>query len=102
MAEPGYIIKCQSTKAFWENSYPGFARAVRTWKYGTLFLYDLVSGSPHLDVWVLHVKCGTLDSSGDDFGCGAMLGSTMVTRSASVLSSWIICAYFLRCRGLES
>ena len=50
MAEPGYIIKCQSTEAFGRNSYPGFALAFRTWKYGTLFLYVLASGGRYLDV----------------------------------------------------
>ena len=85
MAELGYIIKCQSTEASGKISYPGFACAVRTWKYGTLFPCDFVSGSLYLDVWVLHVECGTWDSSGDDFGCSAKLGSTMVTCSASAL-----------------
>ena len=33
----------------------------------------------------LGVACGVLDSSGDDFGCSAKLGSTMVTCSASAL-----------------
>ena len=81
----GFIIMCQSTEACGRISYPGFARAVRTWKYGTFFLCDLVSSSLYLDVWVLHVECETLDSSGDDFGSSAILGSTMVTCSASVL-----------------
>ena len=47
----------------------GFARAVRTWMFGTLFLNDFLSGSFFLGVWVLHVGYGTLDSSGDDFVC---------------------------------
>ena len=34
------------------------ARAVRTWKYGAFFLYDLVSGSLFLGVWVLLVEYG--------------------------------------------
>ena len=48
----------------------------------SLFVYDLVSGSPFLGVWVLLVEFGTLDSSGDDFVQGAMLGSTLDTLSA--------------------
>ena len=63
----------------------GFARAVRTWKNGALFLCDLVSGSFFLGVWVLHVDYGTLDSSGDDFVRGAMLGLTVYTVLATVL-----------------
>ena len=58
MAEPGHIIKHQSTEAFGRLSHPGFARAVRTWTHGALFLYDLVSGSLFLGVWVLHVDTG--------------------------------------------
>ena len=68
LSEPGFIIMCQSTEAFGRISYPGFARAVCTWKNVALFLYDLVSGSLYLDVWVLPVVYGTLDSSGNDFG----------------------------------
>ena len=41
--------------------------ALFAWKFGALFLYDLVSGSLFLGVWMLHVEYGTLDSSGDDF-----------------------------------
>ena len=37
------------------------------WKLGTFFLYDLVSSSLFLGIWVLLVECGTLDSSGHDF-----------------------------------
>ena len=33
-----------------------FARAVRTWKYGALFPYGLVSGSHVFGVWVLHAE----------------------------------------------
>ena len=36
-------------------------------KFCALFLYDLVSGSPVLRIWEMHVEHGTLDSSGDDF-----------------------------------
>ena len=44
-AEPGSIVTRQSTEAFRRISFPGFlARAVRTWKYGALFDYGLVSG----------------------------------------------------------
>ena len=50
------------------------------------FLYVLVSGSPFLGVWVLLVEFGTLDSSGDDFVRGAMLGSILDTLSAPVLA----------------
>ena len=42
------------------------ARAVRTWKT-----------QPFLGVWVLLVEYDTLDSSGDDFVHGAMLGLTV-------------------------
>ena len=45
----------QHTDAFGRISYPGFARAVRTWIYGALFLNVLVSGSFFLGVWVLLV-----------------------------------------------
>ena len=47
--------------------YSGFARAVRTWKYGTLFLCDLVSGSHVFSVWVLHAEHRKFGSSGDLF-----------------------------------
>ena len=47
-----------------------------------------------VDVWVLLVECGTLDSDGDDCGCGAIFGSTMVACSASVLGFWMNCSYF--------
>ena len=47
----------QSTDAFGRNVFSVIpARAVRTWKYGALFLYDLVSGSLFLGVWVLLVE----------------------------------------------
>ena len=58
MAEPGSIIMCLSTEAFARISYSGFACAVRTWKYGTLFLCAL---------YLLPVVYGTSDSSGDGF-----------------------------------
>ena len=60
--------------------------ALSAWKFGALFLYDLVSGSLFLGIWVLLVECGTLDSSGDDFVRGCMLGSTVGTGFASVLA----------------
>ena len=63
-----------------------FARVVRTWKYGALFPCGLV-------IWQSRVRClgvaceyRGLDSSGDDFVRGAMLGLTVDTCSASVLS----------------
>ena len=63
-------IGCQSTEAFGIISCSWCARAVRTWKYEVLFLYDFGPGSLFLGVWVLLVDYGTLDSSGDDFVCG--------------------------------
>ena len=53
--------------------------AACTWKSRALFLHDLVSGSLFLGVWVLLVEFGTLDTSGDDFIRGAVLGSTLDT-----------------------
>ena len=100
-AEREYIIVRQSTEAFGGLSFSGFARAVRTWKYGALFLHDLVSGCFFVGVWVLHVDRGTLDSSGDDFVRGVMLGLTGDTGPATVLFSTNF-TLFLRCRGLES
>ena len=43
-------------------------------KFGALFLYDLVSGSLFLGIWVLHVEYGTLDSSGGE-GCNGWFDS---------------------------
>ena len=92
MAKSGYIIKRQSTEAFGRISYPGFARAVGTWKHGSLFL----------DVWVLHVEYRKLHSSGD-LCSGGNVGSTVDTCSPSVRDAlWTIFTYFPRCRGLES
>ena len=76
---------CPGHGGFWKNFLSWVCLRCSHLEIGTLFLCDLVSGSLYLDVWVLHVECGTLDSSGDDFGCSAMLGSTMDTCSASVL-----------------
>ena len=72
------------------------------WKFGALFLHDLVSGSQFLGVWVLLVEVVTLDSSGDDFVGGAMLGSTVDTRFVSVLGFWTNFTKFPRSRGLGS
>ena len=47
--------------------------ALFAWKFGALFLYDLVSGSLFLGILVLLVEYRTLDSSGDDFVRGACL-----------------------------
>ena len=58
----GTTSMIQSTEAFGRISYPGFARAVRTWIFGALFLYDLVSGS--LFPRCLGVACGI--RTGDD------------------------------------
>ena len=60
----------------------------------------LVSGSLFLGVWVLHVDYGTLDSLGDDFVRGALLGLTLDTGLATVLGFWKNFTYFLRRRGL--
>ena len=54
-----------------------------------------------LGVWVLLVDYGTLDSSGDDFVRGAMLGLTLDTLLATVLGFWKNFTYFLRRRGLR-
>ena len=52
--EPG-PSSCQSTEAFSRISFPRFlARAVRTWKFGAVFIFALVS-----------VEYCKLDSSGD-------------------------------------
>ena len=53
-----------------------------------------------LGVWVLLVDNGTLDSSGDDFVRGAMLGLTLDTGLATVLGFWKNFTYFLPRRGL--
>ena len=73
LAETG----CQSAEAFGRISCPWCARAVCTGKLGALFLYDFVSGSLFLGIWVLHVEYGSLGSSGDDFvwGCDAFFDS---------------------------
>ena len=80
----------------------GFARAVRTWKIGALFLYDLVSGSLssvsgccvwNTEHWILREMT---------LSVGAMLGSTVDTGFATVLGFWTIFTQFLRCRGLQS
>ena len=42
------------------------SRAVRTWKFGTFFLYVVISGSHFLCVWVLLEEYRALDSWGDD------------------------------------
>ena len=49
---------------------------------------------------MLLVDYGTLDSSGDDFVRGAMLGLTLDTGLATVLGFWKNFTYFLRRRGL--
>ena len=85
-AELEYIIMRQTTEAFGGLSFPGFARVFRTsWKNGALFLYDLVSGSFFLCLWVLHVDYETLDSSRDYSVRGAMLCLTVDTGHATVL-----------------
>ena len=84
-----------------------FVRVVRTWKYGTLFLYVLVSGSHVFGVWVLHLEYSEFDSTGDvAFARDAMLGSTVDTCSASVWLSdshvfgvWVLLAGY---RKLDS
>ena len=65
VAEPGFIIKSQSTEAFGRIVFPGFARAVRTLKmvhYSSPTMY--LAAFP----WCLGVACGIqiMDSSGDD------------------------------------
>ena len=55
---------------------------------------------PFVGVWVLHVDYGSLDSSGDDFVRGAMLGLTLDTGLATVLGFWKNFTVFLRRRWL--
>ena len=90
----------QSTDAFGRISYPEFARVVRTWQNGALFLHDFVSGSLSsvsgccmwtTEHWIF---------LGDDFVRGAMLGSTVDLGSATVLGFWTNFTHFLRRRGL--
>ena len=64
-AELEYIIMRQTTETFGRCSYPWVCSRWSHLENGALFLYDLVSGSFFLGVWVLHVDYGTLDSSGD-------------------------------------
>ena len=77
------------------------ARALRTWKMvhcppAPCFW------QPFLGVWVLLVDyTGLLDSSGDDFVRGAMLGLTLDTGLVTVLGFWKNFTYFLRRRGLR-
>ena len=52
-AELGSIIMIQSTDALGRFFCPGFARAVRTWKFCASFPHGLVLGSPVSGVWVL-------------------------------------------------
>ena len=95
-----WSTSCASLRRLFEVFlFLGFARAVRTWK--------MVHSSPasciwqlFLGVWVLLVDCGTLDFSGDDIVCGAMLGLTLDTGLATVLGFWKNFTYFLRRRGL--
>ena len=62
--------------------------ALFTWKFGALFLYDLVSGSLFLGIWVLLAEYGRLNSSGDDVVWECMFGSAVDTGFASVLGFW--------------
>ena len=78
-AEPGSIAIRQSTVAFKRISFPGsLARAVRTWNVGALFPCGLVFGSHASCVWVLHVQCSELDSS----------GNSAVTRAQCLTRQW--------------
>ena len=63
--------------------------------FGALFFYDFVSGSLFLGVWVLLVECGRLNSSGDGFVCGAMLGSTIEKISALPWIRILKCLVFI-------
>ena len=130
LAEPGYwastvapalgALRClrssSSTSWWWRLSWStsscasllrllefclflGVARALRTWK--------MVHYSPapcfwqsFLGVWVLLVGYGALDSSGDDFVRGAMLGLTVDAGLATILGFWKNFTYFQRRRGL--
>ena len=88
-AEPGVSVY----GSLWKNYLFLVCTRCSHVKIGALFLFDLVSGSLFLGIWVLLVEYGTLDSSGDDFVRGCMFGSTADVG---------YCTYFLRCRGLES
>ena len=77
---------CVSLRRLMEVFVFPVAHAACTWKSRAFLFYFLVSGSPVQGVWVLLVQFGTLDSSGDDFVRGAMLGSTLDTLSAPVLA----------------
>ena len=77
----------------------GVARALRTWKMVHVSSASCI-WQPSLGVWVLHVEYGTLDSSGDDFVRGAMLGLTVDTGLGTVLGFWKNFTHFLRRGGL--
>ena len=95
-AEPG----CQSTEAFERISVLG-VHALFAWKFGALFLYDLVSGSLFLGIWVLLEEYGTLDSSGDDF---VRVHAWFDSGYGVCVSTWLWTNFtqFLRSRGLGS
>ena len=84
---------CASLRRLWNFClFLGIARALRTWK---MVHYSPAPcfWQPFLGVWVLLVEYGTLDSSGDDFVRGAMLGLTL-------LGFWKNFTYLLCRRGL--
>ena len=51
----GKCVFLEFTEAFGRISCPCCARAFCKWKFGALFLYDFVSSSLFLGIWVLHV-----------------------------------------------
>ena len=59
-AEPGFIVLRQSTWLLEKIHVQVFARTVRTWEYGALFPYGLVSDSHEFGVSVLHVEYGLI------------------------------------------
>ena len=75
--------------------------ALFAWKFGALFLYDLVSGSLFLGIWVLLGEYGTLDSSGDDF---VRVHAWFDSGYGVCVSTWLWTNFtqFLRSRGLGS
>ena len=83
-AELEYIIMRQSTEAYGNLSVPwGCSRSSHLGNCA--FFSCSLYLAAFLGVWVLLVDYGTLDSSGDDFVRGAMLGLTVDTGLVTVL-----------------
>ena len=89
----------QSTEAFGILSVPWGCSRSSHLENGALFSCSLCL-TAFLGVWVLFVGYSALDSSGDDFVRRAMLGLTLDSGLATVLSFCKNFSYFLRRRGL--